>query len=281
VRHARQVGRVDGADEGARALRERRAYVRPSARVVAVTGADSEGWLQDLVTAGVAGLPSDASVRSLILSPTGRIRADVHVVRTRDGFLLLQPLDQPEAVDAVLAPYVLSSQVWIAPARTAPVLVPDDAWWRASLEPPAGATQVDGDAAERWRVESGLPAFPVDLDQESLPAEAGLDVPPVTDTTKGCFLGQESVARVRNLGHPTRVVTAFESDAPTAAGDPVVTAEGVVGAVTSAAVGRRGTAVIARVRWDARDAGLRTASGAALRRREPDTTAPPGFQDFT
>ncbi|HEY3264946.1 MAG TPA: hypothetical protein VGK12_07295 [Actinomycetota bacterium] len=282
ARQARRVRSVDGADQDVRALRERRAYVRPKARVVAVGGADAERWLQDLVTAGVAGLPSGGSVRSLILSPTGRIRADVHVVRTADGFLIVQPLDQPEAVDAVLGPYVLSSTVEIAPASTPPVLVPDDGGWHASLEPPTGARQVDDAAAERWRIESGVPAYPVDLDGESLPAEAGLDVPPVTDTAKGCFLGQESVARVRNLGHPTRVVVALLSEASTAPGDPVVTGEGVVGAVTSAADGAGGrTAVIARVRWDARDAELRTASGAVLRRRGPDTTGPPGFQDFT
>jgi tRNA-modifying protein YgfZ len=284
VRRAREekgVRSLDGSDEGVRALRERRAYVRPNARVVAVRGANAEGWLQDLVTAGVVGLPNGGSVRSLVLSPTGRIRAEVHVVRSDDECLLVQSLDQPEAVDAVLAPYVLSSAVEIAPARTAPVLVPGDDGWHASLEPPTNAVQVDDAAAERWRIESGLALFPVDLDEESLPAEAGLDVPPVTDTAKGCFLGQESIARVRNLGHPTRVVVALVSDASTAPGDAVVTSDGVVGAVTSAAGAGARAAVIARVRWDARDAELRTSSGAALRRHELDTTGPPGFQDFT
>jgi folate-binding protein YgfZ len=267
LRQPASVSRVDGAPEAVRALRERRAFVRPRARVLTVAGADAEGWLQDLVTAGVAGLPDGASLRSLILSPIGRIRADIHMLRSGARFLLVQTLDQPEPIDAVLSPYVLSSSVEIAPEETSPVLVPDAAGWRAVREPPPAAEEVDDAAAERWRIEAGLAAFPVDLDEESLPAEAGLDVPPVTDTAKGCFLGQESVARVRNLGHPTRLVVALEADGAASSGDLVVAGGDTVGVVTSAARAGDATAVIARVRWDARDAAVRTAAGVALRRR--------------
>jgi folate-binding protein YgfZ len=267
VRQPESGSQVDPTDEAVRVLRERRAFLRPRARVVAVAGSDAEGWLQDLVTAGVAGLPDGASVRSLILSPTGRIRADVHVLRSGDRFLLLQSLDQPEPIDGVLSPYVLSSSVEIADEETWPVLVPSEAGWRAVGEPPPRAEEIDDAAAERWRIETGLAAFPVDLDEESLPAEAGLDVPPVTDTAKGCFLGQESVARVRNLGHPTRLVVALEADGSVSSGDHVAAGGDTVGVVTSAALSRDTTLLIARVRWDARDAALRTAAGVALRRR--------------
>jgi folate-binding protein YgfZ len=262
----------DDLDDGVLALVEGRAFVRPAARAVAVRGADAATWLNDLLTAGLDGLSDGASVRSLVLSPTGRIRADVHVLRTDDAFVLLQPLDQPDPVDAVLAPYVLSSAVEIGPAEVSPVLLASDAGWRAALAPPADTSEVDVRAGERWRIESGIVAFPTDVDAESLPAEAGLDVPPVTDTHKGCFLGQESVARVRNLGHPTRLVLAASAEGRVVAGEPVVAngaavGDRIAGVVTSTAGTGATTAVLARVAWNARDAYLRTASGVVLRLR--------------
>jgi folate-binding protein YgfZ len=251
-----------------RALRARRAFVRPEARTIAVAGPDAPRWLNDLVTAGVARLADGESVRALMLSPTGRIRADLHVLRDGDVFLLVQPADQPEPIDAILAPYVLSSDVELRTAGQTPVMVPDGDGWRALLDPPGGSTEADRAAAEAWRIGAGLARFPVDLDPESLPAEAGLDVPPVTDTAKGCFLGQESVARVRNLGHPTRVVRAFEAAASVSAGQIVRSAGTHAGVVTSAASTTGGpTAVIARIRWDARHDALSTDAGVALGRR--------------
>ncbi|MGZ4108839.1 MAG: YgfZ/GcvT domain-containing protein [Actinomycetota bacterium] len=255
-------------DEQVRALEERRGHLRADARVVTVRGADAERWLNDLVTAGVAGMPEGSSVRSLVLTPTGRIRAEFHVLRAEDGFALVQGSDQPEPVDAILAPYVLSSAVELSASLARPVLVPSDDGWRAALEPPAGSVEVDAAAAERWRIEHTVAVFPVDLGPDSLPAEAGLDVPPVTDTAKGCFLGQESVARVRNLGHPTWVVLPARADGRVRARDVLVAGEAEVGIVTSAAERLDGsTAVLARLRWDARDAELRTPAGALLERR--------------
>jgi tRNA-modifying protein YgfZ len=251
-----------------RALRERRAFVRPTARTIRVSGADAGRWLNDLVTAGIERLADGASVRSLILSPTGRIRAEFHVLRDGDACLLAQTIDQPEAIDTILAPYVLSSAVRLDPDGRSPVLVPTDEGWRAALRPPPDADEVDAAAAERWRIESGVARFPADLDVDSLPAEAGLDVPPVTDTGKGCFLGQESVARVRNLGHPTRLVRAVEADAALRPGEPVLAAGAEVGLVTSAVVGAGAwRPAIVRIRWDARDADLRTGPGTTLRPR--------------
>jgi folate-binding protein YgfZ len=256
------------ADEQVRALEEGRAHVRARGHAVGVRGMGAERWLNDLVTAGVAGLADGESVRSLILTPTGRIRAELHVLRARDGFVLVQSSDQPQPVDAILAPYVLSSAVDLAPVDVDAVLVPGDDGWRAALEAPAGSVEVDRSAAERWRIEHGVAVFPVDLDRDSLPAEAGLDAPPTTDTAKGCFLGQESVARVRNLGHPTRVVLAFSAGSLVATGEPVLAGETETGVVTSAAERGDGTtALLARIRWDGRDRPLRTAAGTVLEAR--------------
>ena len=66
------------------------------------------------------------------------------------------------------------------------------------------------------RIRAGTPRMGIDFGQDALPAEVGLDW--TIDTAKGCFLGQESVAKVRNLGHPPRVLRHLRADAPVGAG---------------------------------------------------------------
>jgi folate-binding protein YgfZ len=112
-------------------------------------------------------------------------------------------------------------------------------------------------------VRRGDARFPADLDGDSLPAEAGWDAAPTTDRAKGCFLGQEAVAKVANLGHPARIVVPVTAPLVLAAGEPVVAGGREVGVVTSA----DGPLGIARIRWDARDEPLVTGSGIPLERR--------------
>ena len=81
------------------ALEEGRAFVDLSGmRKILVAGDDAERWLNDLLTAGLADLRVGDARRSLLLTPTGRIRADLHVARTFAGFLLLQDGRQPHPV---------------------------------------------------------------------------------------------------------------------------------------------------------------------------------------
>jgi folate-binding protein YgfZ len=236
--------------------------------LVDVLGSDAEAWLNDLVTANVAALPGDGSVRSLLLGPTGRIRADLVVHRVPGGFLLLQSPGQPRPIEGLLEPYVLSSDVSLRrSAATPPALRPagSGAW---TVSPPGSdGVPVSPEAFESWRIRSGLPRFPVDLDEDSLPAEAGLDEAPIVDREKGCYLGQESVAKVRNRGHPTRVVVGVEASEPLTAGQEVVGGAGPVGMLTSVDTlgGRR--LALARIRWEARDMALATGDGASLVRR--------------
>lgn len=283
------------SDPAATALERGDAYTELGTyHVVLVSGADARVWLHDLVTTDVASLGRLQSRPGLLLSPTGRIRATAQVLGVGDRDLVLaQPSGQPDPIDELLAPYVLSSDVHLGPTRLRPVAVPGrempPSWarraWRPSVlgggfdllvgaddEPaledvralleaeglePAGAR-----AVEIRRIHRGEPRFPVDLDPDSLPAEAGWDAAPVTDRTKGCFLGQESVAKVANLGHPARLVLAVEADGPLEAGAAVLAGGSEVGAVTSA----DGEVGLARVRWEARESSL-TASGRPLRRR--------------
>lgn len=261
-----------------------------------VSGSDARVWLNDLVTTDVHTLGRYETRPSLLLGPTGRIRASFHVLALGDrDFALAQSPDQPEAVSNALAPYVLSSDVVLSPSRLRLFAVPggadpperfgsayrpsvlgggydlllgasDDAVFEDLRQNLAsgGFLPAGLEAVESRRIRRGVAAFPQDLDTESLPAEAGFDTAPVTDRTKGCFLGQEAVAKVANLGHPTRVVVPVEADAAIRAGETVRAGDGVdVGLVTSAS-DRLG---IVRVRWRARDTDLATASGTRLRVR--------------
>lgn len=268
-------------------------------RAIAVAGGDASAWLNDLVTADVEGLEAGRSRRSLLLTPTGRIRADFHIAKPDDeSFLLLQAREQPEAVDGILTPYVLSSDVDLddrsersvivavvggMPAEDGDagiVLVPSVLGVGHDIVVPAGepareirerlrerglveATPAD---IETWRIRRGSARMGADFGPDALPAEAGLE--DTIDFTKGCFLGQESVAKVRNLGHPPRVLLPVRSGTTLRPGAPVL-ADGVaVGEVTSAAERNGETHAIVRIRWDAASGSLSTGDGPLSLRRE-------------
>jgi folate-binding protein YgfZ len=290
------------ADEGrVVALEAGRAFVDLSAwRTVLVGGTDAAAWLNDLLTADLAGMGTDEGRRSLLLSPTGRIRAEVTVVAVDDGFVLVQDPIQDAPIDRALAPYVLSSDVTVEdanarfrllafpgaeppPGAPGQVLAPSvlgegadlllspsegDEAMRGARE--AGLAEVDLEAVEAWRIRRGLPRVGVDLGEDSLPHEAPVDR--LIGYGKGCFLGQEAVAKVRNLGHPPFVLVAVTAPDRLSAGDPVRVDGTDVGLVTSATgLPDHGSAAIARVRWTARDAELEALSGAPLEVRRPST----------
>jgi folate-binding protein YgfZ len=263
-------------------------------RKVAVRGADAAAWLNDLVSADLSGMEPGQARRSLLLSPTGRIRAEFAVAAREDGFLLLQDPTQSKGIGDLLAPYVLSSEVTLEDrtADLALLAVPG-----GLPEVPAGASPstpsclgqgvdllmeaVDRDRValaltgrlveagpqevEAWRILVAIPRLGVDATEEDLPQEGGFGDAVAFD--KGCYLGQEAVAKVRNLGHPRRLVSALFADAPVSVGESVKAAGDDAGVVTSAAAADGGWALMARVAWHARDAHLTTASGGALKRR--------------
>jgi tRNA-modifying protein YgfZ len=265
--------------------------VLPGWGVTAVRGSDARSWLHDLVTADVESVPDHGSRRCLLLTPTGRIRADFHIAAVDGSYLLLQAPDQPDRMDTILRPYVLSSDVEVtdvsdhsevvavldgsavevepasivlSPSVLGPgcdVVVPSG---EASIRlrdrlRTSGLTEADAGDLEARRIRRGEPRMGVDFGQDALPAEAGLEN--TIDFTKGCFLGQESVAKVRNLGHPRWVLLRVRSGAPIAPGARVVAGATAVGEVTSAVEEPEGSAAIVRVRWDAASAQLATDAG--------------------
>ncbi len=291
--------RGDRLEAQVRALDEGRALAHGAGlRTVALRGTDALRWANDLLSAALHRLAPGEATRTLLLSPTGRIRADVHAVRDEAALVLLQPSDHPRALESLLAPYVLSSDVRLEDrTEELEVISVQDASLLDGLRPlpgmitgrpsrlgvgadllvprgrstslvdrlrELGAVEVSPEALERWRILRGRPRFPVDLGEDSVPAEAGLE--DAIDFTKGCFLGQEAVAKIRRLGHPARVVLALRAPNPVEVGAPILAGADEVGRVTSATGLGTGSALIGRVRWGARSSELATRGGAALLR---------------
>ncbi len=99
----------------------------------------------------------------------------------------------------------------------------------------SGAEQVSEAAAEIVRVESGRPRFGREISTRTLPQEAGIDGRAVS-FTKGCYIGQETVARLHYKGKPNRHLRGLRLEAPVAAGDPIVLEDRELGQIGTAVV---------------------------------------------
>src|SRR4051794_13703302 len=123
----------------------------------------------------------------------------------------------------------------------------DTAGVRAALDFPDG----DEQAAEVLRVERGRPRYGVDLDESVIPQEAGLNERAVS-FTKGCYVGQETVARLYYRGKPNRHLRGLRLSAPAEPGTPLVHEDREVGRLASAvAPPRLGPIGLALVRREA------------------------------
>lgn len=128
--------------------------------------------------------------------------------------------------------------------------------------------ELDSETMTRLRVEDGEPLFGTDMDSTTIPLEAGLGH--AIDFTKGCFPGQEVVARIENLGHPANALVGIRGSA-LGVGDVLFSGEKKIGRVTTAApadVSEAETVIaLGYVKWDFRSPGTvveaETANGRA------------------
>jgi len=126
----------------------------------------------------------------------------------------------------------------------------------------AGARPIDEAVAETVRVEHGRPRFGVELDEDTMPQEAGLHERAVS-YTKGCYVGQETVARLHWKGRPNRHLRGLRFSAPPPAGAALLLGDARVGAVASVARSPRlGTIGLALVRREAPPGALLAIAGS-------------------
>ena len=125
-----------------------------------------------------------------------------------------------------------------------------------------GAAEVGPEAAEVLRIEAGTPRFGAEMSTETMPAEAGI-VERAVSFTKGCYIGQEPVARLHYKGRPNRHLRGLELSAPAAPGESLRLGEKEVGRVGGAALSpARGPIALAVVRREA-EPGSELAVGEA------------------
>ena len=199
---------------------------------VGVRGPDAEDFLQRMLSNDVTEAPCDA----LLLTPKGRIIAPMRVVRRADDdFLLLTELGLGETVRSALLRARFAAKCEIEPEAHTSALVWDGDFSVAEEQLDAGAEPTaTADDLERARIEAGVPAWGNEIDESILPAEAGLDRTHIS-FTKGCYPGQEPVARLHYRGHANRGLRVLRIDAPPGAD---LRYDGkVVGRVTSAVPG--------------------------------------------
>jgi len=113
----------------------------------------------------------------------------------------------------------------------------------------AGAVEVGAEAVEILRIEAGTPRFGAEMDGGTMPAEAGI-VESAVDFEKGCYIGQETVARLHYRGKPNRHLRGLRLASPVAAGAALMLGDKEVGRIGSSCVsplhGPIGLAVLRR-----------------------------------
>ena len=198
---------------------------------------------------------------ALLLTAKARVIAPLVVLRRgEDDFLLLTEPELGETVRAHLTRMRLRARCEIEPEEHSSTLVLDGSegfatdWpgarelLDAELEPTLDAAEL-----ERRRIEAGVPRWRREIDERILPAEAGLEATHVS-FSKGCYPGQEPVARLHFRGHPNRGLRVVELAELPEYDTPLLYEGREVGRVTSAAQRDDGSVVaLAYVRTEVPD----------------------------
>jgi folate-binding protein YgfZ len=232
---------------------------RPRA-FVAVKGPDAEDYLQRMLSNDVAALAPGDSCEALLLTPKARVIAPMRVVRrAADDYLLLTEPELGETLRDQLVRMRFAARVEIElEEHTSTLVFGDDAEGIPNDDYGAPAAEVLDVALdptlteaelEAMRIQAGTPRFGKEIDERVLPAEAGL-VERAVSLTKGCYPGQEPIARLHYRGHANRGlrVLAVDGEDLPAQDEELSLGEKVVGRVTSAARTNGGIVALAYVR---------------------------------
>jgi tRNA-modifying protein YgfZ len=241
---------------------------RSDREIVRIAGEDRLSWLHSLTTQDLQHLEPGTAAQALVLSPQGHIEhhltlADdgtavwAHVEPGTAGALLafLQSMRFLLKVDLADVTRDFSVLTLMGPQRPAAapdgavvampdafgmdVVVPRDRLSQIAAAVEGGGAAVAGLAAyEALRIAAHRPRFGLDTDHRTLPHEVGW-IETAVHLNKGCYRGQETVARVHNLGHPPRRLILLHLDGSEdrlpVHGDPVTRDDTTVGFVGSAA----------------------------------------------
>jgi folate-binding protein YgfZ len=180
--------------------------LRPDRGVLAVNGADRATWLQGLLTNDVESLKDGETRYSAYLTPHGRMITDMNVVSRGDRILLDVPAPLAASLRDKLDGLIFSEDVtitdesarqlvWTAITKESLIDVVGDRPPPEYRDLPA----IDIDTFDVIRIERGVPRFLVDMNEDTLPLEAGIEDRAIS-FTKGCYVGQEIIVRVTHRG---------------------------------------------------------------------------------
>jgi folate-binding protein YgfZ len=236
-------------------------------QVVRAAGPEAGSFLQGQLSQDVLALADGGSAWSWVLAPTGKVDALVRVTRmTADDWLLDTDEGWAEALAVRLSRFKLRTKVSIEalPWRVLGLRFTGDAGvdrqagtvelpttWPGlegtdrlgpAPEPPEGWRLASPEEYERIRISAGLPRMGAELTEKTIPAETGL-VDLTVSFTKGCYTGQELVARIDSRGgHVPRHLRRITSTGHLSPGAELTGPDGkVAGTVTSAARTRGGS----------------------------------------
>ena len=243
---------------------------------IRLRGSEAAEFLQGQVTNDVEGLGPGQGCYAALLNHKGKMRLDMRILRGPDWIWI----DTEPGADTMLLrtieTYSLGRDVsWETAEEGIVSLIgeegpdaappPEEHAW---VEGPRGLyvrtyagidvigsdlptpDAADGDA-ECVRIERGIPRFGFDMDGDTIPQEAGINERAVS-FTKGCYVGQETVARLFYKGKPNRHLRGLRLSAPVERGAPIVLGEREVGRVGSACVSpAHGPIALAIVRREA------------------------------
>jgi tRNA-modifying protein YgfZ len=255
-----------------------------------VRGGEAADFLQGQVSNDVESLAPGSGCYATILNHKGKLRTDLRILRGEDFFWLDTEAIGHAVVRHMLATYTLGRDVqWEDVGESHAILsligpAADDLadegppaaehsfvdsgpglWVRtdlgidvlcgreraAELREELGVQDVSEEAAECLRIESGRPRLGRDMDAETMPQEAGINERAV-DFEKGCYVGQETVARLHWRGKPNRHLRGLQLSQPVERRSDILLGEKVVGRVGSSCVSPRlGPIALALVRREA------------------------------
>jgi len=258
--------------------------------VVSVSGEDAEGYLQGQISQDVVTLAVGESAWSLILQPQGKVDAWFRITRTAaDAFLLDVDAGYGEALLARLKRFKLRTKAdlelatwdWHAVRGSADpadvvstgrgdVIAAAPAKGQAGVDligPDLAAPTEDvmsDDEFDRLRIEAKVPAMGAELTENTIPAEADI-VDESASFTKGCYTGQELVARVDSRGGNTpRRLRTVRGRGPVPESRDLSLDDAAAGSITSIAPDGDGWIALAYVKRSALDSSTLTLSGSSV-----------------
>jgi folate-binding protein YgfZ len=223
-----------------------------------LTGPDATRYLNGQVTNDILHLPDGRAQYAAVCTAKGRMEGDLSIARRGPEFYLDADPALRESLGARLEKYLIAddaafedlSELWtlthlFGPAAPTPPengfviayprygLPGHDVW---NPGPAPTAPTVEPDVVETLRLELGLPRWGAELTPNTLPPEAGPHMLDAISYTKGCYVGQETIARLKSVGHVNRTLLLLQSDSPSfpSSGAKLLKNQREVGTVTSA-----------------------------------------------